>query len=48
MSDIVVVMVERTSSRASDKEAPLQGFGPNNKGNQYMNMENQTRCCCWQ
>ena len=36
MFDIVVVMDERTSSRAGDKEASLQGLGRKEKGTQFM------------
>ena len=42
MSDIVVVMVEGTSSRAGDKEGSLQSLGPKNKGTQSMDTENQS------
>ena len=42
MSNIVVVVDEGTSSRACDKDVPLQSFGRKNKGNQSMDMVNQS------
>ena len=33
MSHIVVVVNKGTSPSTGDKEAPLQGFAPKNKGN---------------
>ena len=41
MPDIGIVMDKGTSSRAGDKEATLQGLGPN-KGTQSMDMEHQS------
>ena len=42
MSNIVVVVDEGTSSRACDKDVPLQSFGPMNKGKQYLDMVNRS------
>ena len=42
VSDIVVVMYERTSSRIGDKEPSLQGSLHKNKGTQSMGTENQS------
>ena len=42
MSNIVVFIDEGTSHRVGVEEAPLQSFGPMNKGKQSLDMVNRS------